>query len=86
MLALRAFKNIAVASSDVEAIGVVINRKEMRGMYDHNVNRNIRQESRQNNQTADRHWIDAIDLELIFMNSIAICVILLAIVAADVFI
>lgn len=35
------------------------------------------------NQT---QWIDSVDLELIFMNSIAICLILLAIVAADVFI
>ena len=35
------------------------------------------------NQT---QWIDSVDLELIFMNSIAICLVLLAIVAADVFI
>ena len=32
-----------------------------------------------------RNWIDSVDLELIFMNSIAICIVLLAIVAADVF-
>lgn len=54
-------------------------------MYEQQVNRNSNQEIRKNNQTAGSHWIDAIDLELIFMNSIAICVILLAIVAADVF-
>lgn len=38
-----------------------------------------------NIQPKSTHWIDSVDLELIFMNSIAICVILLAIVAADVF-
>jgi len=38
-----------------------------------------------NNQTRKSQWIDTLDLELIFMNSIAICILLLAIVAADVF-
>lgn len=37
-----------------------------------------------NNQTKNSQWIDTLDLELIFMNSIAICIILLAIVAADI--
>ena len=39
----------------------------------------------ENGRIKTTHWIDAVDLELIFMNSIAICVVLLAIVAADVF-
>ena len=55
-------------------------------MYSQHENRNAGQKTRQNNQAANRHWIDSVDLELIFMNSIAICIILLAIVAADVFI
>ncbi len=38
-----------------------------------------------NTQAKARKRIDNVDLELIFMNSIAICIILLAIVAADVF-
>lgn len=36
-------------------------------------------------QVKNKQWIDSVDLELIFMNSIAICIVLLAIVAADVF-
>jgi len=39
-----------------------------------------------NSQHKRTHWIDSIDLELVFMNSIAICVVLLAIVAADFFV
>ena len=35
-------------------------------------------------QIKNSQWIDSVDLELIFMNSIAICVVLLAIVIADV--
>ena len=30
-----------------------------------------------------KRWIDSVDLELVFMNSIAICVIVIAIVALD---
>ncbi|WP_455375400.1 hypothetical protein [Kaarinaea lacus] len=36
-------------------------------------------------QPKTTQWIDSLDLELIFMNSIAICIVLLAIVAADIF-
>jgi hypothetical protein len=42
------------------------------------------QRNDKNNKTKNSQWIDTLDLELIFMNSIAICIILLAIVAADV--
>lgn len=49
----------------------------------HKQHTNVGQQNR--SQTKSRQWIDSVDLELIFMNSIAICVILLAIVAADVF-
>ena len=49
----------------------------------HNQHSNMDHQS--NTQSKSTHWIDTVDLELIFMNSIAICVILLAIVAADVF-
>ena len=55
-------------------------------MYDQHVTRKVRQTHSKNHRTASKQWIDSVDLELIFMNSIAICVILLAIVAADVFI
>lgn len=56
-------------------------KREERGM--HNQHSNMDHQS--NTQSKSTHWIDTVDLELIFMNSIAICVILLAIVAADVF-
>jgi len=54
-------------------------------MYKQPINRHSGQERRENNHINSKQWIDAVDLELIFMNSIAICIILLAIVAVDVF-
>ena len=41
-----------------------------------------------NKQQAEtrKNWFDSLDMELIFMNAIAICTLMLAIVAADVFI
>lgn len=45
----------------------------------------INARNHKNTQTKTTQWIDSLDLELIFMNSIAICIVLLAIVAADIF-
>jgi len=55
-------------------------------MYEQHVNRKVSHDRSNTHRSASKQWIDSVDLELIFMNSIAICVILLAIVAADVFI
>lgn len=43
-------------------------------------------EQKNNARVKNSQWIDSVDLELIFMNSIAICIVLLAIVIADVLI